>query len=72
MNSQLRSALATYARAFIASVITGMIALNISPLTMTRQDLLALSNAVWVSFLPVLMRALNAKDTAYGVGSSDS
>ena len=69
MKPQVKAALATYARAFLASVITGMVALNISPLTMTKVDALKLANAVWVSFVPVILRAINPKDNKYGLKS---
>ena len=66
MNPQIKAALATYARAFLTAIITGMVALNISPLTMTHSDVVKLANAIWVSFLPVILRALNPKDNKYG------
>ena len=72
MSPRIKAALATYTRALLASVITAIIALNISPLTMTRDDAAKLANAVWVSFLPVIMRALNPGDAAFGFKQSNS
>lgn len=67
MIPQLKAALATYARAFLTAVIAGMVALNISPLTMTHSDFVKLANAIWVSLVPVILRALNPKDNKYGL-----
>lgn len=66
----MKSALATYAQSFLACAITVMMSLNITPFTMTKADLVKIGNAVWCSFLPVIVRALNAKDSAFGVGAT--
>lgn len=66
MNPKLRSVLATYAQSLLACVITVMMSLNLTPFTMTKADWVKIGNAVWASFVPVLVRALNPKDSAFG------
>jgi hypothetical protein len=70
MSNKTKQALATYLRAFAACAVAGAMVIGKSPLEYTSTDVLALANTVWVSFLPVLARAFNSKDAAYGVGSS--
>ena len=67
MNPKLRSVLATYAQALLACVITVMMSLNLTPFTMTSADWVKIGNAVWASLVPVLVRALNPKDSAFGI-----
>jgi hypothetical protein len=69
MNPKLQAILATYAQAFLACVITAMVSLNVTPFTMTKADLVKIGNAVWASFLPVIVKALNPKDSAFGIGT---
>jgi len=69
MNPKLQSVLATYAQSLLACVITVMMSLNVTPFTMTHNDLVKIGNAVWASFVPVLVRALNPKDSAFGIGT---
>lgn len=72
MNPKLQAVLATYAQSFLACVITAMVSLNVTPFTMTHSDLVKIGNAIWASFLPVIVKAINPKDSAYGVGSPKS
>jgi hypothetical protein len=67
MNPQFKAILATYAQSLLACVITVMMSLNITPFTMTHADLVKIGNAVWASFLPVVVKALNPKDSSFGV-----
>lgn len=67
MNPKLRSVLATYAQSLLACVITVMMSLNLTPFTMTSADWVKIGNAVWASLVPVLVRALNPKDSAFGI-----
>ena len=69
MNAKLKSILATYAQALLACIITVMTSLNVTPFTMSKADWLKVGNAVWASFVPVIVRALNPKDTAFGLKS---
>ena len=69
MNPKLQSVLATYAQSLLACVITAMMSLNVTPFTMTHSDFVKIGNAVWASFVPVLVRALNPKDSAFGIGT---
>jgi len=71
MNSQLKTALVTYAQSFLACVITVMVSLNLTPFTMTKADLVKVANAVWASFLPVIAKALNPNDTSIGIGTNE-
>ena len=59
--------LGTYGRAFLACVVTTIVAMDVPVVDYTKADVVKLANAVWASFLPVLIRALNPNDTAYGV-----
>jgi hypothetical protein len=70
MTPQLKAILATYAQSLLACVITVMMSLNLTPFTMTKADWVKIANAVWASFVPVLVRALNPKDSAFGIGTN--
>lgn len=72
MNPKLQSVLATYAQSLLACVATAMMSLGVTPFTMTHSDLVKIGNAVWASFLPVLVRAVNPKDSAFGVRTNKS
>lgn len=69
MSIKTKRALGTYARALVACVIASVVAVGVSPLDFTKADLVKIANAVWVSFLPVILRALNPKDVSYGIGA---
>ena len=69
MNPKIKSILATYSQALLACVITVMLSLNVTPFTMTSHDWVKVGNAVWASFVPVIVRALNPKDSAFGLQS---
>jgi len=71
MNPKLQSVLATYAQSLLACVITVMMSLNVTPFTMTKSDWVKIGNAVWASFVPVLVRAMNPKDSAFGIVTKD-
>ena len=72
MNPKLQAALATYAQALLACIITAMMSLGVTPFTMTHADLVKIGNAIWASFLPVLVKAVNPKDSAFGIGTNKS
>jgi len=71
MNPKLQSVLATYVQSLLACVITVMMSLNLTPFTMTKADWVKIGNAVWASFVPVLVRAMNPKDSAFGIVTKD-
>lgn len=64
MNPKLVAAFGTYGRALLACLIAEI---TISGIPVTNADVVKLANAIWVSFVPVIIRALNPNDTAYGV-----
>ena len=72
MNPKLQSVLATYAQSLLACIATAMMSLGVTPFTMTHADLVKIGNAIWASFLPVLVRAINPKDSAFGIGTNKS
>ena len=72
MNPKFQSVLATYAQSLLACIATAMMSLGVTPFTMTHADLVKIGNAVWASFLPVLVRAINPKDSAFGIGTNKS
>lgn len=64
MNPKILAALGTYGRALLACIIAEI---AISGVPASNADLVKLANAVWVAFVPVIIRALNPHDPAYGV-----
>jgi hypothetical protein len=72
MNPKLQAVLATYAQSLVACIATAMMTLEVTPFTMTHADLVKIGNAVWASFLPVIVKAVNPKDATYGIGSPKS
>ena len=67
MNKQ---AVYSYLRALGATTLASLLALHKSPLDFTGHDLKLVANAVWVSFIPVVIRAISKSDTAFGFGSN--
>ena len=64
MSPKLIAALGTYGRALLACVIAEI---AISGVPTSNADVLRLGHAVWVAFVPVIIRALNPNDSAYGI-----
>jgi hypothetical protein len=64
MNPKILAALGTYGRALLACIIAEI---TISGVPASNADLVKIGNAIWVAFLPVIIRALNPNDSAYGV-----
>jgi hypothetical protein len=60
--------LASYGRSLLATCLGAMLALGKLPYEFTVQDWTAVANAVWVACIPVLIRALNPNDHAFGFG----
>jgi hypothetical protein len=57
------AALASYARSFLAVAITAIVSLGKSPIDFSSSDWKHAANAVWIAAIPVIMRAVNPKDT---------
>lgn len=64
-----KAMLASYGRSLLATALTALLALGKSPIDFTVADWKTALNAVWIAFIPVLIRALNPNDTAFGRGS---
>jgi hypothetical protein len=61
--------LASYLRSLLATTITAVFAIGKLPLLFTQADWLLVANAVWISFIPVIIRALNPKDDGFGINT---
>lgn len=70
MSPQIQAMLGTYARAFLAIVVTAIAATGKAPWAFDSSDWALVANAVWCAALPVIARAINPNDTAYGSGSA--
>ena len=70
MSNKTKKALKTYGYSFLACLGAAVVALHKSPFDYTVEDLKWIGNTVWFAFLPVLVRAVNPKDAAFGVASS--
>ena len=60
--------LKSYLRTFGATCLVALLAIGKTPLEFTPENWLNVANAVWISFIPVLIRALDSKDSAFGKG----
>lgn len=67
VRKEMKDILASYGRSLLATTLTAVFAIGKLPLSFTEQDWLNVANAVWISFIPVVIRVLNPKDT---LGSS--
>lgn len=56
----------SYLRALAATALTAMLALGKTPFQFTTADWLLVANTIWVSFIPVVIRALDPNDHAFG------
>jgi hypothetical protein len=61
--------LASYLRSLLATSLTAIFAVGKLPVLFTTQDWLIVANAVWISFIPVIIRALNPKDDGFGIST---
>lgn len=59
--------LASYGRSLLATCLTALLAIGKVPYEFTADDWSMVANAVWVAFIPVLIRALNPKDAEFGI-----
>lgn len=53
----------SYGRSLLATTLTAIFAIGKLPFSFTQQDWINVANAVWISFIPVIIRVLNPKDT---------
>ena len=60
---------ADYGRAFMAAIITAFLMLGKPLFDLNGNDWKAVASAAFASWLPVVLVALNPKDTRYGNGS---
>lgn len=56
-------AVASYARSFLAVAITAIVSIGKSPIDFSASDWKHAANALWIATIPVIMRAVNPKDT---------
>lgn len=68
MSKAMKCAIADYARAFAASLITAFLVLNKPIFDLNVDDWKAVVSAAIASFLPVLLVALDPKNNRYGLG----
>ena len=66
----MKSALASYGRSFLASALTAIFAIGKLPFDFTVDDWRTAANALWIAIIPVLIRALNPNDPAFGIGKT--
>jgi hypothetical protein len=62
MNAMIKS----YLRALAVTTLVAMLSLGKTPIEFNANDWLTVANAIWVSFIPVVIRALDVKDAAFG------
>ena len=61
--TKMKDIFASYGRSLLATALTAVFAIGKLPFSFTQQDWLNVANAVWISFIPVVIRVLNPKDT---------
>jgi hypothetical protein len=61
--------LISYLQSLLATALTATLAIGKSPLDFTSTDFKIVVNSIWVAFIPVVIRALSKKDTAFGVNA---
>ena len=62
-----RAMIYSYLRAFLATALTAVFAIGKLPWEFTAADWRNAAAAIWVAVIPVLIRALNPNDPAFGV-----
>lgn len=70
MNAKAKAIAVTWAKYFAYTVFVGMATLAKSPIDYTSHDLKQLANGVWFAILPVIVKALNPGQTAFGIGAN--
>lgn len=64
----MKAALLSYVRALLATVLTAIFTVGKLPTEFTSQDWWGVANAVWIAVIPVIIRALDPNDSAFGRG----
>jgi hypothetical protein len=62
----MKAALISYARALLATVLTAIFTVGKLPTDFTAQDWYGVANAAWIAVIPVVIRALDPNDLAFG------
>ena len=71
MKKQCVAMAGTYLRGLLLLLITLMASVGKTPLEFNAADWHLIANGLWASGLPVLMRALNPKDSNYGISKKE-
>jgi hypothetical protein len=71
MKKQCVAMAGTYVRGLLLLLITLMASVGKTPLEFNAADWHLIANGLWASGLPVLMRALNPKDSNYGISKKE-
>ena len=58
--------LASYGRSLLATALGAIFAIGKLPFEFTQADWYAVGNAIWIAVIPVVIRALNPNDPAFG------
>lgn len=64
MNTEV---LASYGRSLLATALGAIFAIAKLPFEFTGDDWYTVANAIWIAVIPVVIRALNPNDPAFGV-----
>ena len=59
--------LASYGRSLLATALGAVFAIGKLPTEFTQGDWYAVANAIWIAVIPVVIRALNSNDPAFGL-----
>jgi hypothetical protein len=61
-----KAMLASYGRSLLATALGAVFAVGKIPTDFTPADWAAVANAIWIAVIPVIIRALNPNDAAFG------
>jgi hypothetical protein len=61
----------SYLRSLLATTLTAVFAIGKIPTAFDSGDWVIVANTVWISFVPVIIRLLNPKDTLGNTPKSD-
>jgi hypothetical protein len=69
MNTKFQSMLNSYARNLAGQLIAAIVLVGqgVSPLSFTASQWADVSNILWTTLIPVLLRYINKKDLAFGL-----
>jgi hypothetical protein len=71
MRKQCVAMAGTYLRGLLLLLITLMASVGKTPLEFNAADWHLIANGLWASGVPVIMRALNPKDSNYGISKKE-